>query len=624
VDAKSAVLGAGTLFLFLSSTSVARAQCSPAGFNPDPSFPTQPAVTAIAGVSAYVGSLVASIHATNTAFLAQSTAFIASPANPLPDQTGGGVWARGVGGHFSFGTTATAGNINFGGPVAGSVVCNTRTLGDFAGIQIGADIARLNLNGWNLHVGSTVGYFGSKTKDATPSGLNPPASFRDDLQVPFAGLYVAASNGGFLVDAQLRGNFFQNEVSDSNHGMSGQQFDARGISLTGNVAYVHKLGNHWFVEPSAGIIWSRTQVDSMNVPGTLAVGQGGVPPWVLAVQEIDSTLGRLSLRVGTSVAYDDVVLQPFASASVLHEFQGEVTSSLTSDFSAIGLPNLPTLSSTVSVSTPGTYGQFGLGVAAQAMNTGWAGYLRGDYRTGEDIEGWSVNGGLRYHFVPERTAGRPLIAKAPIYKGPAGDAVCNWTGFYAGGSLGAIWGATDWAFEGAGTTDPRFAGVLLGGEVGYNYQVGRWVFGVEGDLSWTNGHGARPCSSGFFYNCEVDVDWLSTTTARIGYAYWDRLLVYAKGGVAIVRDRAQVMCNTNAQPAIVPLVGCPSQSDSKTKAGWTVGWGSEFGLTRNVSVSGELMYLDLGADRYAMGGTAADIQRDGFVSTVGLHVRFGN
>src|SRR5262245_3289137 len=95
---------------------------------------------------------------------------------------------------------------NFGGPVPGNLICNTRTPQDFAGVQIGADVARLNVNGWNLHAGSTLGYMGLNTKDATPAGLNPPASFRDDLQIPFVGAYVAASKGGFLVDAQVRAN----------------------------------------------------------------------------------------------------------------------------------------------------------------------------------------------------------------------------------------------------------------------------------------------------------------------------------------------------------------------------------------------------------------------------------
>src|SRR5262249_51551649 len=407
--AKAMVLGTGVLVVALLSTSAAQAQCTAPGFVPPPGFPTGPAVTAVAGVSAYVGSLAASIHAANTAFLSQSTAFVASPPNPQPDQQAGGVWARGVGGHLTFGTTATAGNINFGGAAPGNVVCNTRTVGDFGGVQIGTDLARLNVDGWNLHAGSTVGYLGSRTRDATPSGLNPPASFHDSLQIPFAGIYFAASKGGFLFDAQLRGNVFQNEVSDANHGMSGQHFDARGISLTANAAYNYNLGNGWFVEPSAGIIWSRTQVDQMNVPGTIVTGLGGVPPWVLTVKDIDSTLGRLSVRVGTSTMLGPLVLQPFASASVFHEFEGGVSSSLASDFSAINVP-APTLSSTVSVTGPKTYGQFGLGAAAQVLDTSWVGYLRADYRTGDHIEGWSVNGGVRYQFVSDPR--QPIIAKA--------------------------------------------------------------------------------------------------------------------------------------------------------------------------------------------------------------------
>jgi len=627
VRTTSPVLGAGAFLLMLFSVSAAQAQCT-SGVNTGSAVVNQAAGMAVANVSASVGALVTSINSVNTAFLTQSSAFIGSPANPQPDQEGGGVWARGVGGHLSASTTATAGNISFGGALPGTITCNTRTLEDFAGVQIGTDFARLNVNGWNLHAGSTIGYLGSKTHDATP-GLDPPASFRDSLQIPFVGAYAAASYGGLLIDAQVRGDFFQNEVSDDNHGLSAQRFDARGISLTGNVAYNQRLGNNWFVEPSAGVIWSKTHVDSLNVPGTGVLKTPAVPefvpPWVLTVNDIESTLGRLSMRVGTTVTSGNVVWQPFASASVFHEFQGGVTSSLTSNFSAIGVL-LPTLSSTVSTSGLGTYGQFGLGVAAQVVNTGWVSYLRGDYRRGDNIEGWSVNGGLRYQFVPDPTAWtrEPMFAKAPIYKAPAVQAAYNWTGFYVGGYLGADWGFTNWTFLDDGeTTNPRFAGFLAGGEIGYNYQVGKWVFGVEADAAWTNAHGARPCPTGFFYSCEININWLSTATARIGYAYWDRLLVYAKGGAVVAQDQAEIGCNTNSQATTVPLFGCPSQNNSKTKDGWTVGWGSEFGLTQNVSVKSEIMYFDLGTDRYTMGGIPADIQRSGFISTVGLHVRFG-
>src|SRR6266566_6188202 len=324
---KHSILAAGALVVTLFSASGVQAQCVGGGVLAPPNGLDQTVAMAVAGVSASVGSLVTSINSVNTAFLTQSSAFIGSPPNPQPDQQGGGVWARGVGGHLSTSTTATTGNINFNGSVPGSITCNTRTLEDFAGVQIGADFARLNVNGWNLHAGSTIGYLGAKTQDATPAGLNPgPATFRDNLQIPFVGVYGAASYGGFLVDGQVRGDFFQNEVSDENHGLWGQHFNARSISLTGNVAYNQKLGNHWFVEPSAGIVWSRTHVDPSNVPAIGIAGTpfapGFAPPWIFTVNDIESTLGRLSVRVGTTVVAGGVVWQPFAAASVIREFQG--------------------------------------------------------------------------------------------------------------------------------------------------------------------------------------------------------------------------------------------------------------------------------------------------------------
>ena len=99
--------------------------------------------------------------------------------------------------------------------------------------------------------------------------------------------------------------------------------------------------------------------------------------------------------------------------------------------------------------------------------------------------------------------------------------------------------------------------------------------------------------------------------------------MYAKGGAAIAHDRAEAACTADSQPTILPVVGCPSNSDSKTKVGWTAGLGSEFGLTQNVSVKSEIMYFDLGSDRYSLAGIPTDIQQTGLISTVGIHVRFG-
>ena len=52
----------------------------------------------------------------------------------------------------------------------------------------------------------------------------------------------------------------------------------------------------------------------------------------------------------------------------------------------------------ISVSRIGTFGQFGVGVAAQVPNSGLLGFLRADYRIGGQIEGYGINAGLRYQF----------------------------------------------------------------------------------------------------------------------------------------------------------------------------------------------------------------------------------
>ena len=104
-------------------------------------------------------------------------------------------------------STSTTTNISLLGAAApGTVTCNNKTRLNFAGVQAGTDIARLNWDGWNIHVGSTVGYLGARAKDVSSVGpLNTlGGTFQDTLQVPFAGVYVAATKGGFFIDGQLR------------------------------------------------------------------------------------------------------------------------------------------------------------------------------------------------------------------------------------------------------------------------------------------------------------------------------------------------------------------------------------------------------------------------------------
>ena len=204
----------------------------------------------------------------------------------------------------------------------------------------------------------------------------------------------------------------------------------------------------------------------------------------VTVDDIDSFLGRASLSVGTSFVHRGVTWQPFFTASVFHEFAGDVTAR--SVETGTGNPAIDGLVlTTTSSGGIGTYGQFALGTAAVLGNTGWLGYGRVDYRIGDNVEGWSVNAGLRYQFTPGPTRGSIKDGPAPV------DYAYNWTGPYIGAYVGSTWGGEHWFSPTFGTVTTRsdFAGYIAGGQIGYNLQRGRVVVGVEADYGDTNAHG---------------------------------------------------------------------------------------------------------------------------------------
>jgi opacity protein-like surface antigen len=643
---RNRILGVLAAAMAVSASSSAIAQCTGTGgaallgqapFN-------------IAGIAqgAAVSSLISSINTMNTAFLTQSTAFVGAPGNPRPKQEGGGVWVRGIGGDIDTKNTTTSNYTIAGfGAVPGSITCDTETNLRFAGAQIGTDMATLNWNGWNIHIGSMAGYVSAKARDKTGAGaLNPlGGTFENQMDVPFAGFYAAATYGGFFIDGQVRFDYIQNRLNDPLvNGLVNQNLDARGVSGTLNAGYNHQLGNGWFIEPSAGIIVSRVEVDPLNVAGTLILANnpGFAPPGTLQIHDVKSTLGRLSLRTGTTIVSDRIAWQPFATASVYHEFEGNSTASYSTDPTALPLLPIPAIGGQLVTNRVGTYGQFGLGVAGQLVGTGWLGYVRGDYRTGDRIEGYSLNGGLRYQFQPDAPAMAPkgLIGKSPPL---AVVTAYNWTGFYVGAHFGALYGKTKWEFPAFGSeTSPRYAGPMGGLQAGYDYQFGKWIVGIEGMGSWADANGSRSCPNGFFFNCEVNMKWLATGTARLGYALYDRSIVYVKGGVAAGEIEVATTCNPGAQPFVGPaffggLIGCPQQTASDTRVGYTLGFGSEFALSKDWTVKGETNYFDLGTTRLVtaggqtivggtftptVGGSTIDVRNRGFSALVGVNYRF--
>lgn len=173
------------------------------------------------------------------------------------------------------------------------------------------------------------------------------------------------------------------------------------MSGTVNFGYNIPLHSGWFVEPSAGLVLSRVSVDTLNVAGNTVNVSLGRPGFV-SIPDIESTLMRLSFTVGKNFTLGGVTWQPYFTASVFHEPEGDNATATSVIDSKLPVDALITGESLTarSFGGVGTYGQYALGTAAVLGNSGWLGYVRGDYRQGDHIEGWSVTGGLRWQFNP--------------------------------------------------------------------------------------------------------------------------------------------------------------------------------------------------------------------------------
>ena len=205
---------------------------------------------------------------------------------------------------------------------------------------------------------------------------------------------------------------------------------------------------------------------------------------------------------------------------------------------------------------------------------------------------------------------RPMVPVATVN---------DWTGLYVGGNLGGKWDSQNSPITlGAipGSTDPRFtvansspfsgtaSSLIGGGQIGYNWQVGSWVFGVEGDADAQSlRHSAMVVTTGTppgfvtgdAFNSKSD--WQASARLRLGYASgpW---LAYITGGAAFTGVTLSTSFIPGANPVLFPA---SVASSTQTLVGGTVGAGLEYLLSRNLSLGVEGRYSGYGKESYPLG-----------------------
>jgi outer membrane immunogenic protein len=188
----------------------------------------------------------------------------------------------------------------------------------------------------------------------------------------------------------------------------------------------------------------------------------------------------------------------------------------------------------------------------------------------------------------------PVKAPAPVVVAP------SWAGFYIGVHAGVAWNHATFTEigDGGGNVNraplgtefwkPHEAGFAGGGQVGYNFQSGSVVYGLEADFSGVSNKASAVISPPTTFtplNATTQLSWMATVRGRLGVTFSPTLL-YVTGGLAVARFKDEYSAAFFAFP--------PEYTSSKTRAGWTVGGGVEHMFARNWTAKIEALYADFG------------------------------
>lgn len=179
------------------------------------------------------------------------------------------------------------------------------------------------------------------------------------------------------------------------------------------------------------------------------------------------------------------------------------------------------------------------------------------------------------------------VPQAPVAEEPM--AITNWQGFYLGGA--GTWNSGNFARSGA----DAFGGQIYGG---YNWQSGKLVYGVEGDIGYS---GADQTVNGIESKNEIN----GSVRGRLGYDL-NPFLPYVTAGVAASENKASDA----------------TSSDSKGAWGYTVGAGVEAFVTNNITTRLEYRFTDYESKNYNLDSGSVSRGYDENSVKLGIGVKF--
>jgi outer membrane immunogenic protein len=310
-------------------------------------------------------------------------------------------------------------------------------------------------------------------------------------------------------------------------------------------------------------------------------------PWLATVRgRLGYARGPVLFYATGGIAFTDVKTN-YSSTEFALPFSGSTTQSRVGWTVGGGIETA--LAGNWTVKAEYLYMDFGTATSSFLFNAGNA-----LAQTSGSVHEQVARAGLNYRL------GSPANAMASLDVAPMPSGPFNWTGFYVGTNAGYATGRNSdsedhFGIFGGGNqrfnSDPR--GGLFGGQAGYNWQMMKWVVGLEGDVQFANLSDTACYSwctvgSNGGSNVSQKLDWFATARGRLGYIVGPTLL-YATGGAAFTTVKTSV----NVNPLSPAVNSAASFSNSRT--GWTVGAGAETSLGGNWTAKIEYLYIDFGS-----------------------------
>jgi len=258
------------------------------------------------------------------------------------------------------------------------------------GLQGGIDVGLCNAGGtgWNVSLGVTGGQVsigGSTTAIGTASGASTITT--GTMNLPFFGAYLLLNRNGFNLELGVRHDSLEAGLSTTGPGgsylASSDKIKGKGWSFNGLMSYKFVMANSFYFEPHVGI-----STGTMSL-GTAQLATGGGD--TLALGRLNAGMIRAGVNLGMSMrSSGGLVVSPFAHFSVWSSLGGN----------ASALATLGSIGETVAVrsASGGQFVQAGLGIMARNASGSLSGFVRGDMRFGDAVQGHTIQAGVRLAF----------------------------------------------------------------------------------------------------------------------------------------------------------------------------------------------------------------------------------